>query len=309
MQWSQIKSILILSFFILNAYLFAQFLEKKEQADIGVLEQDLYSIEEQLEDDDIKIGDLPEEALKETFISVEPYEFTTKELKRDKPKTKQEAKILDDTLIIVSELEKPLKVDTSSTNSIMSKFKDTVYHPDNYHYWGHDETYNILIFFQDKLDRPIYFNKNGLVLAILNEDDEIEAYIQTMLGEEEPLDDERELIEPLTAIEKVYEKDELKQNDEISEVTIGFHTRVPSESGVQVFAPTWKINVNDEQDYFVNAMEGFIFSTEEEEFLEEVLSRTNDQIEDNVDEYEKDGKRMLESISENIKKRLKEVTE
>src|SRR5699024_659532 len=119
---------------------------KKEQADIGVLEQDLYSIEEQLEDDDIKIGDLPEEALKETFISVEPYEFTTKELKRDKPKTKQEAKILDDTLIIVSELEKPLKVDTSSTNSIMSKFKDTVYHPDNYHYWGHDETYNILIF-------------------------------------------------------------------------------------------------------------------------------------------------------------------
>src|SRR5699024_4088000 len=90
---------------------------------------------------------------------------------------------------------------------------------ESYHYWRRDETYNILIFFQDKLDRPIFFNKNGLVLAILNEDDEIEGYIQTMLGEEEPLDDKRELIEPLTAIEKVYEKGELKQNDEISKVT------------------------------------------------------------------------------------------
>src|SRR5690625_7838673 len=92
MQWSQIKSILILSFFILNAYLFAQFLEKKEQADIGVLEQDLYSIEEQLEDDDIEIGDLPEKSLEETFISVEPYEFSTKELKQDRSEERRVGK-------------------------------------------------------------------------------------------------------------------------------------------------------------------------------------------------------------------------
>src|SRR5699024_7324527 len=152
---------LILSFFSLNAYLFAQFLEKKEQADIGVLEQDLYSIEEQLEDDDIEIGYLPEKSLEETFMSVEPYDFSTKELKQDKPQKMQETVVLDDTLI-VSKLKTPLKVDTSSDNSIMNKFNEIAYYSDNYHYWGHDETYNILIFFQDKLDRPIYFNKNGL---------------------------------------------------------------------------------------------------------------------------------------------------
>lgn len=308
MQWSQIKSILILSFFILNAYLFAQFLEKKEQADIGVLEQDLYSIEEQLEDDDIKIGELPEETSEETFISVEPYEFTTKELKQNKPKTNQETEIVDDTLI-VSKLKKPLKVDISSTDSVMSAFNDTVHRAEDYHYWGLNDTSNILIFFQNKFDRPIYFNQNGVVLAMLNEDDEIEAYIQTRLGEEESLDDERELIEPLNAIEKVYENDELKQNDEISSVSIGFYTRVPFESGVQVFAPTWKVNVNDEQDFFVNAMEGFIFSTEEGEFLEEVLSRSKDQIKNSLKEYDKDDKKMLEDMIKNVETRLNEVTE
>lgn len=308
MQWGQIKSILILSFFILNVYLFAQFLEKKEQSDLGVLEQDLYTLEEQLEDDSIKIGDLPEETLEETFISVEPYEFTNQNLKREKPKTNQESHIINDT-IIVSKLKKPLKVDIASTDKIMNAFTDTVYYAEDYQYWNLDETYNMLLFFQNKLDRPIYFNQNGLVLAILNDKDEIEAYIQTRLGDEESLDDKRQLIEPLTAIEKVYEKGELKPNDEITKVNIGFHTRVPFESGVQVFAPTWKIDVNDEQDFFVNAMEGFMFSTEEEEFLEEVLSKTVKEMEEFVEEEDKDDETIVKEMIKDLKKRLNKVTE
>ena len=35
MQWGQIKTLLILSFLILDVYLFVQFLEKKEQADLS----------------------------------------------------------------------------------------------------------------------------------------------------------------------------------------------------------------------------------------------------------------------------------
>src|SRR5699024_3258245 len=64
---------------------------------------------------------------------------------------------------------------------------------------------------------------------------------------------------------------ELSSGDNITRVNIGFHTRVPFESGVQVFAPIWKVDVNDEKNYFVNAIEGFIFSTEEQEFLEDVI--------------------------------------
>ena len=38
-----------------------------------------------------------------------------------------------------------------------------------------------------------------------------------------------------------------------------------------MFAPIWKVNVNDEKDFFVNAIEGFTFSTNEEEFLLDVI--------------------------------------
>src|SRR5690625_3402548 len=89
MQWGQIKTLLIASFLILNIYLFIQFMEKKEEADIGILEQHTSSIEEQLRDDGITYGELPDEEYEETFISVEQYEFTEEELKKER-KTKDQ---------------------------------------------------------------------------------------------------------------------------------------------------------------------------------------------------------------------------
>src|SRR5699024_2661317 len=79
-------------------------------------------------------------------------------------------------------------------------------------------------------------------------------------------------ITPMRAIETLYNANELFAGDEITRVNIGFHTRVPFESDVQVFVPIWKITVNDEKNFFVNAIEGFIFSTDEEVFFDEVTN-------------------------------------
>src|SRR5699024_9968225 len=72
----------------------------------------------------------------------------------------------------------------------------------------------------------------------------------------------QKLITPMHAIEKLYNSNELYAGDNIEDVKIGFHTRVTSESGVQVFATVWKVNVYNEQNYFVYAREAFTFSTE-----------------------------------------------
>ena len=39
-----------------------------------------------------------------------------------------------------------------------------------------------------------------------------------------------------------------------------------------------KVNVNNEQNYFVNAIEGFTFSTEEEDFLSEAIETNIDRL-------------------------------
>lgn len=271
MQWNQIKTLLIVSFLVLDIYLFVQFMEKKEAADIGVLEQPTTSIEEQLKDDRITYSPLPDKEYEETFISVEQYEFNEREIKKTDFQIDQEITIVKDHFI-VSKLEDRVTLNESARKKqIEQVFSQLVHHADEYAYWNWNKEENIIIFFQEKFDRSVYYNQNGVVLLFLNDQNEIDFYIQSMLGEAESLAEKQELMKPMQAIETLYRANELSYDSHINNVNIGFHTRVPFETDVQVFAPIWKVQVNDEKDYFVNAIEGFIFSTDEKEFLDEVI--------------------------------------
>lgn len=278
MQWGQIKTLLIATFLILDIYLFVQFMEKKEAADIGILEQHTSSVEEQLRDDRITFEPLPNEEYEETFIAVEQHEFSEADLQEERKTRKQTATIVQNDLI-VSKMEERIAIGESATDEqIMNTFSQLVYFADNYTFWNWNEDENILIFFQNKFDRPVYYNQNGLVLLFLNDNNEVEFYVQSMLGEAESLAEKRELLKPMQAIETLYRANELPFESHIDNVNIGFHTRVPFETDVQVFAPIWKVKVNEEKDYFINAIEGFIFSTDENEFLDEVIELATDKI-------------------------------
>jgi len=271
MHWGQIKTLLILSFLILDVYLLVQVMEKRELSDIGVLEQQPSTIEEQLKAEAITYQDLPEQEYEETFISVQQQMFNADELSSFSRYKEQETYLFTKHFLM-SKLKEPIKIkENAKTDTIKEMFEDIAYYPEEYSFWNWNEELNVLIFFQNKMDRPVYYNQNGLVLMFLNESNEVVYYIQTMLGETESLAEKKKLMKPIQAIETLYQANELNSGDDISKVNIGFHTRVPFETGVQVFAPIWKVNVNKEKDYFVNAIEGFTFSTNELEFLEEVI--------------------------------------
>jgi|SRR5699024_515728 len=300
MHWGQIKTLLILSFFVLDIYLFVQFMEKKEVSDIAILEEQSSSIEEQLKAESIEVKNLPEEEYEETFISVEQKNFSEDELEDESDVKKQKSYIFHHSLI-ASQLDSPIKLkEDASEATIKEIFRDTIYFSDEYSFWNWNKELNVIILFQNKMDRPVYYNQNGVVLLFLNDKNEIEYYTQTMLGEAETISEQQKLIEPMQAIEELYDDNELYAGDQIRSVNIGFHTRVPFESGVQVFAPIWKVNVNEEKDYFVNAIEGFTFSSDEEDFLGNV-------IEYNIDKMQM--KRKKDSPADDMLKDLKEREE
>ncbi len=301
MHWGQIKTLLILSFLILDIYLFMQFLDKKDQADIGVLEQQSSTIEEQLKAEEITFQDLPEQEYEEAFISVQQQMFRKDELSSFNRSEFQDTYIVNKYLLL-SMLDDPIKIkEDIKSDKVTEIFNSIVYYPEEYSFWNWNKELNVLIFFQKKMDRPVYYNQNGLVLLFLNDDNEITFYIQTMLGETEPIAEKWKLIKPIRAIETLYGASELKSGDDITDVKIGFHTRVPFETGVQVFAPIWKVKVNEEKDYFVNAIEGFIFSTEEQEFLEEVIQSAIDKVQVSWDDNTYPGK-MIEDLKERLEK-------
>src|SRR5699024_2681325 len=135
-----------------------------------------------------------------------------------------------------------------------------------------------------------------------NDDNEMIFYTQTMLGESEPRAEKKTLIKTIKTIETLYKANELKASDEIMKIDIGFHTRVPLDNDIQVFVPTWKVSINDEKEYFVNAIEGFVFSGDENKFLTDVISTNIGSI-----NQLKDRKELKESILNQLEQRLEAI--
>ena len=237
LQWGQIKTLLILSFLVLDIYLLVQFTEKQAQADLSVLEYTESTIEDQLKTENITIPKLSNKEYKETFISVEPKLIINEELKDLKNLEDQDSEVIQNKLII-SKINKPLNVSKGSSKETMNNLlANLTLYPEDYLFWEWNEDTNVLVYFQQKLYRPIYYNQNGLLLLFLND------------------------------------------KNEVTSVKMGFHTRVPLDSGVQVFAPTWNVEVNGESHYFVNAIEEFIFSSEHQIFLKEALINVQEKAE------------------------------
>src|SRR5699024_915639 len=176
MHWGQIKTLLILSFFVLDVYLFMQFMDKKEEADIAILEEQTSSIEEQLKSDDISVENLPDEDDEETYISVKQENFEEDDLKDESLENKQDPKIYKYNLN-EKKLDKTIKnKEDASNKTITEDLKNTVFYPEEYTFWNSNRDTNIIIFLQNKKDRPLYYTKNGIVLLYLNDNNEVEYY-------------------------------------------------------------------------------------------------------------------------------------
>lgn len=298
MQWRQIKTLFILSFLILDIYLLIQFLDKQDQENVGILEQDEIAIEHRLEDENITIPDLPDEESNEPFISVRQKVFTDDEIKLLNRFSNQEKALVNN--FIVSIFDKPIKIPNNETEEgIEAIVKSSVIFPEQYSFWDWNQELNVLIFFQEKIGRPVFFNQNGVILVFLNDENEIEFYTQTVLGDADKREDEKELITPIKAIEALYDANELRAGDDVTNVEIGFHTRVPLENGVQVFVPAWKVTVNEENNYFVNAIEGWVFSGDEINFLEESIMHDIERVQ-SMEDHEGFKQRVLTLLNEKL---------
>ncbi len=278
MQWGQIKTLFIICFLILDVFLVQQFFEKREQAQIGLLPDS--TIEEQLEAEKITLGDLPKESIKETYISARRYVFNDEDQKKLDESENQSYELFNDGTILLSELEESVPIDVeASDEDITTKVKNQILYGDNYEYWGHNKESNKLLFFQSYKNNPIFFNESGVVIVFLNEDQEMTRYVQTMLDDFNKTGEKQELIKPKQAAITLFSRNELYNGDNVSDMNLGYYTLVPLSNGLQVFAPTWKILVNGERQYYVNAMEGQLISMDESTFVEDTIQNLLDQIE------------------------------
>ncbi|MDV2581563.1 two-component system regulatory protein YycI [Alkalibacillus haloalkaliphilus] len=259
MQWGQIKTLFIISFLILNLFLAQQFLEKIGDTNLEMLAQT--SFEDQLVADEIEVGDLPERGEREVYISAERYEFEEEEFADIADSVNNQTMILVNEDTILSEFDEPFEF-----NGNHDELLEQIHRGSEYEFWGeYDE--HVILFFQEQNDRTVFFNTSGLIAVTLNEDGEAVNYAQRILGDTAVQSEEQTVLDPINAIEVLYSS-VLQRQDEVTDMSLGYHTLI--EEGPQIFTPTWKITINDESDYFVNAIEGQLIPNNEENFVQAI---------------------------------------
>lgn len=139
-------------------------------------------------------------------------------------------------------------------------------------------------FFQKQNDRTVLFNKAGVLYVKLNENQEAVSYYQTLLNEVRVQGDEQTVVDPMNAVESVFNSNEvLRPEDHISDMKLAYHSLLALKGEEQVFTPTWVIEINDGERYaFVNAMEGQTIPTDEEVYMEEIETTLEQQLETHI---------------------------
>ncbi|WP_042147734.1 two-component system regulatory protein YycI [Paucisalibacillus sp. EB02] len=271
MQWGQIKTLFILCFLLLDIYLLSLVLSQKENEDLGFTVERQEQDGQTLESENISIKvELPKPLSNEEFVTIQQKTFKEEEMKLIKSMENQDVEVVKNSLII-SLLKEAVAIPENATDeSIEQLVFSSVYLGNEYtfEYWDKDR--NTLVFFQTKEGRPIYYNQNGLILVYLNENNEMVAYTQSYLGAPERAKEERSLMKPLDAIMKLHSNNLLYPNDEITDIEIGYYSTFPLDSGRQVLAPTWKISIKDRRDRYVNAVDQYVVSINDN-FIEDVL--------------------------------------
>ncbi|NSL52385.1 two-component system regulatory protein YycI [Calidifontibacillus erzurumensis] len=256
MDWSKTKTIFILIFLVLDLFLVFQFIEKRTTSELEFITES--TIEEQLEEDGISYGNLPIVGEQEPYISGKRKKFLSHELSQ--LNNQSVSHISEDW--IVSYFSEPIALPKTNIESFLSDFmKENVIGGQSYRFWKWDKKDNDLIFFQTYQGKTLFFNEHAMVIVHLNEKNEIVSYEQTMLTSIEKMIEEgsnQEVLPPLKAIEVLYKKDYLTSGGHITKVELGYYKNVPISGDVQIFAATWHIVVDDEIDYFVNAIDGQI---------------------------------------------------
>lgn len=257
MDWNRIKTIFIISFLLLDIYLMYQYFESRNANQYEVMTET--SLEDRLAADNIEYVSFSKDQIYASYISAKPKTFL---LEEKLGLEESEVTIYDGTLLTV-ELQNPIKINDGSFPLDLRTFlKGSIIHGDQYVFWDKIAETNTVIYYQKFENHFFYKNKNGRLVFQLNEDNEIISYEQTLLEDIQVISEKEEVLQPLKAIETLYDENVLRPKSKITTIELGYYSLIQPAS--QVLTPTWRFVIDGKENVFVNAFEGQILQLEQD---------------------------------------------
>lgn len=266
-DWSRTKTIFIITFFVLDLFLGYQLYQKQSNNQFEYMSESSVKMEDQLKNAEITYEELPSVPKKLSHVIGEAHTFTKDEIDKIE---KEDVKITktDDSKQLFGTFNEP-----KSTIGTEAEARSLV---ESYILYSNEYIYSDALSRKDKEftfiqtydGRPIFQkedNANGQVKIQLDSEGKMMSFSQTYLTTTEE-GNEQEILTAINAIYQLYNKNKLKTNDTITHIKLGYYSII--EGKVQVLAPTWLIEVNEERHYYVNAINGLIDDPNIEALLE-----------------------------------------
>jgi regulatory protein YycI of two-component signal transduction system YycFG len=264
MDWSKIKTIFILTFLILDVFLFYQFMKIRDANKYEFITE--VNLEDQLKADEIKYVELPKTPVTDQYISAKPKIFTMDDI----AKLKGQTAVLKNGTTVEATFDKPFQLDSKfDASNVTSFLKENVLDGDHYKFFSKNDKKDTITFYQQFEDKVFYKNISGMITLNFNKNNQIYSYEQTYLEGMDKITKKEDILPPLKAIETLYQKGMLKPKSKITNIELGYSTLVQLAAS-QVSAPTWRIVVNDKDNLFVNAIEGQVidFNSDQNKVVE-----------------------------------------
>lgn len=253
MNWSQAKSILIVTFLCLNVFLILQLRDLNHDSQISMIEE--ATIQERLKDMNITISATYEEEKMSGKHIVSRHKTITEE--DIEPINNHEVSIInDDTIVAILDEPVPLKESIDLEVQLKQFIANNVIQYEDYHFVRYDESDQRLLFMYKFNDKVMYSYDAAPLILHLDDNKRIVSYEQKLIEIEEQ-GRPQEFLTSMKAIEILLNEQLLKGNEEIEAIELGYYSFFQPLGSVQVFAPMWRITVNDEF-FLVHAIEGSV---------------------------------------------------
>ncbi|WP_426354368.1 two-component system regulatory protein YycI [Exiguobacterium sp. R-39] len=270
MDWSKAKTLLILTFLILNAYLAVQLMDRMIDPRIVTTNADGKTVLKERKIDEKKLQTVSKEI-----------GYLTAEVDTSSLAPKRGSSIQDAVTSVKNQIEwsvrltKPFPLEAKAMRDSATSFvQSSAAYGTDYTFWKYDSKHNEMTFVQTYKEQPLYSTPQqsreddamigpSLLVLQLNEQKEVVSYKQRHLNKVVRQAQDVTLLSASESVIQLSEQGLFPASKRMTSQKLGYFCLVTEGTkSVQILPPTWQIELNGEELYFVNAIDGGVQTIE-----------------------------------------------
>ncbi|MGX8236740.1 two-component system regulatory protein YycI [Exiguobacterium undae] len=270
MDWSKAKTLLILTFLILNVYLAVQLIDRMVDPRIATTNADGKTVLKERKIDEKKLQPVSKEI-----------GYLTAEVDSSSLAPKPGSPIQDAITSVKNQIEwsvrltKPHPLEAKAMRDSATSFvQASVVYGTDYTFWKYDSKRKEMTFVQTYKEQPLYSTPQqsreddamigpSLLVLQLNDQKEIVSYKQRHLNKVVRQAQDVTLLSASESVIQLSEQGLFPASKRMTSQKLGyFCLMTEGTKSVQILPPTWQIELNGEELYFVNAIDGGVQTIE-----------------------------------------------